>query len=172
MELVRDIYNMYKARNVCKNRGVLFIEFAIVLPFLVFFLFGVIYFGLWMHDYEALNNITRNATRYAAVSSSGDINAAEGIATKKNNVINYVNESASKNLILYGVTLSESNVTEGSRGDEKITVAKAFIDFQTDEEEKSVTLVIAAKKAEACPIIIDEFIPDIMISSLKMKLEG
>lgn len=172
MELVRDIYNMYKARNVCKNRGVLFIEFAIVLPFLVFFLFGVIYFGLWMHDYEALNNITRNATRYAAVSSSGDISVEDGEETKISNVISYVNESAAKNLILYGVTLSDTNVTKGLRGDATITTAQAFINFETAGEEKSVTLVIAAKKAEACPIIIDEFIPDIMVSSLKMKLEG
>lgn len=52
-------------RRLQKGQSV--IEFALVLPLFLFFLFGIIYFGMVMADYLSLSNIARSSAREAAI---------------------------------------------------------------------------------------------------------
>lgn len=49
------------------QKGQSIVEFAFVLPILVLFLIGLMYFGLMFSNYVALNNIARDAARSAAM---------------------------------------------------------------------------------------------------------
>lgn len=51
------------------QKGQSVVEFALILPFFVFFLFGIIYFGMGFADYVALNDIARSSARAASISS-------------------------------------------------------------------------------------------------------
>ena len=48
-----------------KGQGL--VEFALILPFLMLVIFGLMYLGLMFSDYIALNNIAREAARKATV---------------------------------------------------------------------------------------------------------
>lgn len=50
-----------------KQNGQAIIEFAIILPLFVLFLFGIIYSGMLFYDYISLSNLARSAAREAAV---------------------------------------------------------------------------------------------------------
>ncbi len=51
------------------QKGQSIVEFAFILPILVLFLIGLMYFGLMFSNYIALNNIARDAARSAAMLS-------------------------------------------------------------------------------------------------------
>ena len=51
------------------QKGQSVVEFAIILPFLVLFMIGLMYFGLMFSNYVALNDIARDAARSAAMLS-------------------------------------------------------------------------------------------------------
>ena len=51
------------------QKGQSIVEFAIILPFLVLFLIGLMYFGLMFSNYVALNDIARDAARSASMLS-------------------------------------------------------------------------------------------------------
>jgi Flp pilus assembly protein TadG len=50
-----------------KQKGQAIIEFAVVLPLFVLFLFGIIYSGMLFYDYISLSNLARSAAREAAI---------------------------------------------------------------------------------------------------------
>lgn len=52
------------------QQGQSIVEFAFILPILVLFLIGLMYFGLMFSNYVALNNIARDAARSAAMVSA------------------------------------------------------------------------------------------------------
>lgn len=51
------------------QKGQSIVEFALILPFFIFFLFGIIYFGMGFADYVALNDIARGSARAASIST-------------------------------------------------------------------------------------------------------
>lgn len=53
-----------------RSRGQALTEFALVVPFLLLMLFGIIEFGRFVFAYEVLNNATREGARYAIVHGS------------------------------------------------------------------------------------------------------
>ncbi|MBQ3367137.1 MAG: pilus assembly protein [Acidaminococcaceae bacterium] len=50
-----------------KQKGQAVIEFAVVLPLFLLFLFGIIYSGMLFYDYISLSNLARSAAREAAI---------------------------------------------------------------------------------------------------------
>ena len=50
-----------------KQKGQAVIEFAVVLPLFVIFLFGIIYCGMLFYDYISLSNLARSAAREGAI---------------------------------------------------------------------------------------------------------
>lgn len=55
-----------------RQRGQAVVEFAIVLPFFLFLVFGIIYFGFLFKDYITLSNVARSSAREAAVGTDYD----------------------------------------------------------------------------------------------------
>jgi Flp pilus assembly protein TadG len=55
-------------RRLRKHDGQAIVEFAIVMPFLVFLLFAIFQFGLAFHNYLAITDAARVGARKAAVS--------------------------------------------------------------------------------------------------------
>ena len=55
-----------------KQKGQAIIEFAVVLPLFVLFLFGIIYSGMLFYDYISLSNLARSAAREAAIVKTVD----------------------------------------------------------------------------------------------------
>lgn len=52
-----------------KQKGQILIEFALILPFFLLFVFGIIYCGMMFYDYSQLQNVARQAARERATHS-------------------------------------------------------------------------------------------------------
>ena len=50
-----------------KQKGQALVEFALIIPFFLLLIFGLIYSGLLFHDYNTLSNTARSAAREAAL---------------------------------------------------------------------------------------------------------
>ena len=53
-----------------KQKGQVLVEFALVLPFFLLLIFGIIYSGMLFYDYSTLSNVARSAARERAISPS------------------------------------------------------------------------------------------------------
>ena len=61
------------------NKGQALVEFALVLPFFLLFVFGIIYSGMMFYDYSTLSNVARSAARERAITAmSTDNDTIEG----------------------------------------------------------------------------------------------
>ena len=56
-----------KLWQYCRQKGQSIVEFAVVLPFLLLIVLGIMYSGFIYSDYEAINDLARMATRDASV---------------------------------------------------------------------------------------------------------
>lgn len=146
-----------------KERGAVIVEFALVLPLFLFILFLAIYGALWLHDVNALNEVTRAAVRYGAVETSGT-----EASDKHNNIENYIYGTNGMNvndvLILYGDD-SHSIRVDGKEDDE------GNLEDVKVNDEPAVQVTLVAKKKEALPLIVDSLIPDKISSTLTMRIE-
>ncbi|AJQ26833.1 TadE/TadG family type IV pilus assembly protein [Pelosinus fermentans] len=59
-------------RYLRNKRGQAMVEFAIIIPFFIFMMYGFSYLGMFFHDYLTLNEMTRDITRQASVGISLD----------------------------------------------------------------------------------------------------
>lgn len=66
-----------------KQKGQAVIEFAVILPLFVLFLFGIIYSGMLFYDYISLSNLARSAAREAAIVQTLDTQKIESYYTDK-----------------------------------------------------------------------------------------
>lgn len=92
-----------------KQKGQSIVEFALVLPLLMLFVFGLVYFGMVLADYLALSNLARISAREAAVitDDSDYRNNYQAIRAKHNgvklpmNIFNWQAESTDHYNIYY-----------------------------------------------------------------------
>ena len=66
-----------------KQKGQAIIEFAVVLPLFVLFLFGIIYSGMLFYDYISLSNLARSAAREGAIVENFDNNSSSRFQIEK-----------------------------------------------------------------------------------------
>ena len=52
------------------NKGQALVEFALVLPFFLLLVFGIIYSGMLFYDYSTLSNVARSAARERAITKT------------------------------------------------------------------------------------------------------
>ena len=57
-----------------KHKGQVIVEFALVLPFFLLLMYGIIYCGILFYDYSTLNNIARASAREAAITKETPVN--------------------------------------------------------------------------------------------------
>ena len=92
--------NLFKLKNLENQRGVAAVEFAIVLPLLLFLFIGITEFGIAYYNKQVLTNASREGARAGVIDGVDDPNKIKGIT------VNY----AQQRLIPPG-NLSANNVT-------------------------------------------------------------
>lgn len=147
---------MFNKLHKNKTRGALLVEAAIILPLFLYLFICMAYLALLMHDYMGLNNIARNAVRYAAVNAARNENGA--VIINQQNVETAVGSTASTFLVLYnynasGLAINTNSITTGT-----IT-------------EHYVNVSVEAARPEDIPLIVSPVLPDKLSSSLKMRCE-
>ncbi|MDN3512649.1 MAG: pilus assembly protein [Candidatus Jettenia sp.] len=78
---------MKKFRN---QKGVAAVEFAIILPVLIFLVFGIIEFSLLLYDKQVITNASREGARAGIVWKEDRVSADEIIAIVNNYCSNYL----------------------------------------------------------------------------------
>ena len=108
------------------ERGVSAVEFAIVLPLLVVFVFGIIEFGLVLYDKAVVTNASREGAR-AGIVFQPDPRVDEG------KIRNVVNNYCSSWLVTFGTshgpTVSVPSGTCANSGDELVVHVAYQYDF-------------------------------------------
>ena len=147
-----------------KNRGAAMVEFAIVVPFFFMLMLSIIYGALVMHDINSLNEITRNATRYASVIDSG-----VSYDDKKKAVVNFVKAKANDSLFLYKV----ENGTDVEVVDSELTIGNAGSDSATQDQSLKLTVTAKMDTAGMPTLFMDYFPADLktISSTLTMRRE-
>jgi Flp pilus assembly pilin Flp len=83
MKMIRGI-----TKKITEERGAAAVEFAIILPLLVVFLFGIIEFSLMLYDKAVITNASREGARYGILFTPDpripivDTGGRKGITTK------------------------------------------------------------------------------------------
>lgn len=128
-----------------KQRGALIIEYVIILPFMIFLIMTAVYLSIAFHDYNALNEVAREAARLGVIG-----NKDEDI---KNAAIARSSELLTR---LYAV--------EGTRV-RRITKTKL-------NNEKYLEFNISARKVPEHSVgLIDRTLPDTIGASVRMRVE-
>lgn len=66
---------------VRKHKGQVLVEFALVLPFFLLLVFGIIYSGMLFYDYSTLSNVARSVAREKAITEPNETITEEQINT-------------------------------------------------------------------------------------------
>ena len=140
------------------NRGTALIEFVIIMPLFFLMLFGMLYGGIMLHDYNGLNELTRAAARAGAIEQTDDGNKAEEDNTesptkKVARVKKFITDNGNNYLLLYAVNTIVVNDTV------KIN------------EEDAIIVSVSAKRTDDIPLIVEELLPKTISSSMSMRIE-
>ena len=111
-----------KAKLLKKENGVIMVEIAVILPFLILLILGIWDLGLLAHEHQVLQNAAREGARYSAQHRIGDHGVT--LATIQNRVVSYCS--------LQNITIQPSDVTvqqafEYSLGMTKIQASEVII---------------------------------------------
>lgn len=136
------------------NRGTALIEFVIVMPLFFLMLFGMLYGGIMLHDYNGLNELTRAAARAGAIEQTDDGNKVDEENTKKvARVKRFITDNGNNYLLLYAVAKIEVKDTEKINAEDAIIVS------------------VSAKRTDDIPLIVEELLPKTISSSMSMRIE-
>ena len=143
-----------------KNTGSVMVEFVIVMPLFFLMLFGMLYGGIMLHDYNGLNELTRAAARAGAIEQTDDGNKAEEDNTesptkKVARVKKFITDNGNNYLLLYEVDNDAVSVTD---------------DAQINGED-AIQVVVSATRTEDIPLIVVDLLPETISSSMSMRIE-
>lgn len=142
------------------NRGTAIIEFVIVMPLFFLMLFGMLYGGIMLHDYNGLNELTRAAARAGAIEQTDDSNKedeenTESPTKKVARVKKFITDNGNNYLLLYAV----DNDAVSVKDDEQIN------------GEDAIQVVVSATRTEDIPLIVVDLMPQTISSSMSMRIE-
>lgn len=141
------------------NRGTAIIEFVIVMPLFFLMLFGMLYGGIMLHDYNGLNELTRAAARAGAIEQTDDSDPEsedEEATTKKvARIKKFIADNGNNYLLLYEVDNDDVSVTD---------------DAQINGED-AIQVVVSATRTEDIPLIVVDLLPETISSSMSMRIE-
>ena len=136
------------------NRGTALIEFVIIMPLFFLMLFGMLYGGLMLHDYNGLNELTRAAARAGAIEQTDDGNKVDEENTKKvARVKRFITDNGNNYLLLYAVAKIEVKDTEKINAEDAIIVS------------------VSANRTDDIPLIVEDLLPKTISSSMSMRIE-
>ena len=139
------------------NRGSAIIEFVIIMPLFFLMLFGMLYGGIMLHDYNGLNELTRAAARAGAIEQTDDGNKVdegktESPTKKVARVKKFITDNGKNYLLLYAV-------------------AKNTIEVKKINEEDAIIVSVSANRTEDIPLIVEDLLPKTISSSMSMRIE-
>ena len=142
------------------NRGTALIEFVIIMPLFFLMLFGMLYGGIMLHDYNGLNELTRAAARAGAIEQTDDDtkedeNNAESPTKKVARIKKFITDNGNNYLLLYSVV--ENTIVV--KNDEKIN------------EEDAIVVSVSANRTDDIPLIVEDLLPQTISSSMSMRIE-
>ena len=142
------------------NRGTAIIEFVIVMPLFFLMLFGMLYGGIMMHDYNGLNELTRAAARAGAIELTDDDTKedeenAESPTKKVARIKKFITDNGNNYMLLYSVDNNTITVTD----DQKIN------------EEDAIIVSVSANRTDDIPLIVNDLLPETISSSMSMRIE-
>lgn len=142
------------------NRGTALIEFVIIMPLFFLMLFGMLYGGIMLHDYNGLNELTRAAARAGAIEQTDDGNKAEEDNTesptkKVARVKKFITDNGNNYLLLYEVDNDDVSVTDNAQ----------------INGEDAIQVVVSATRTEDIPLIVVDLLPETISSSMSMRIE-
>ena len=136
------------------NRGTALIEFVIIMPLFFLMLFGMLYGGIMLHDYNGLNELTRAAARAGAIEQTDDGNKVdEGNTKKVARVKRFIIDNGNNYLLLYAVAKIEVKDTEKINAEDAIIVS------------------VSANRTDDIPLIVEDLLPKTISSSMSMRIE-
>ena len=142
------------------NRGTAVIEFVIIMPLFFLMLFGMLYGGIMLHDYNGLNELTRAAARAGAIEKIDDGNKADEDNTESHTkkvarVKKFITDNGKNYLLLYEVDNDAVSVND---------------DAQINDED-AIQVVVSATRTEDVPLIVVDLLPETISSSMSMRIE-
>ena len=142
------------------KRGTAIIEFVIIMPLFFLMLFGLLYGGIMLHDYNGLNELTRAAARAGAIEQTDDDtkedeNNAESPTKKVARIKKFITDNGNNYLLLYSVV--ENTIVV--KNDEKIN------------EEDAIVVSVSANRTDDIPLIVEDLLPQTISSSMSMRIE-
>ena len=142
------------------KRGTAIIEFVIIMPLFFLMLFGMLYGGIMLHDYNGLNELTRAAARAGAIEQTDDDtkedeNNAESPTKKGARIKKFITDNGNNYLLLYSVV--ENTIVV--KNDEKIN------------EEDAIVVSVSANRTDDIPLIVEDLLPQTISSSMSMRIE-
>ena len=142
------------------NRGTALIEFVIIMPLFFLMLFGMLYGGIMLHDYNGLNELTRAPARAGAIEQTDDGNKVDEENTvsptkKVARVKQFITDNGNNYLLLYEVDNDAVSVTD---------------DAQINGED-AIQVVVSATRTEDIPLIVVDLLPETISSSMSMRIE-
>jgi Flp pilus assembly protein TadG len=87
---LETIYKQTNFRRLRSQKGAAYLEFALVLPFFLIFVMGLVEFGRGFNIYHNLTNACREGARQAAMQDSNQITATSA-TNIRNRVVSYMN---------------------------------------------------------------------------------
>jgi Flp pilus assembly protein TadG len=123
---------MQKKSIVTCQRGASAVEFALLLPLLVLFVFGIIEFGAWFYDQAVITNASRVGARLGSV-----LYAVGGVSQDiqddkiKTAVINACKDTAGKSRLITfgGPGISEDHITVEKVGSDPYRSVRVTINY-------------------------------------------
>ena len=83
-------HRLVRVTNFISQRGAAYVEFAMVLPFFLVFVMGIVEFGRGFNIYHTLTNACREGARLAATKDSNQITLTSANSVR-DRVVNYMN---------------------------------------------------------------------------------
>ena len=80
-----------RVTRLSSQRGAAYLEFAMVLPFFLVFVMGIVEFGRGFNIYHNLTNGCREGARYAATPDSGRVDTWQSADATRDRVVSYLN---------------------------------------------------------------------------------
>ena len=143
-----------------KNRGAAMVEFALVAPFFFMLMACIIYGAMVMHDYNSLNEITRNTARYGSVIESG---TTDNVSSKESNMEAFARKKAANSLFIYELKSGDDGVKVNANKDVEVGTSG------NTTQEKSVYVELNAQMKPGLPTFLKSM--ETISSSITMRRE-
>jgi len=115
-----------------KQQGIAALEFAIVVPVMLFLMLATAEFGRVFYHYNTLTKAVQTGARYASkplLTTNELTNIDAGFKQRIQNFVVYGNESGSGAAVLEGFTASDANVSISSNATNKTITIEAQYDY-------------------------------------------